>query len=515
VALFFGIHPMNVEAVSWITSRSIVLYTFFFLGGLITYIYYLKDKRFKYLVFTFILFVLSLLSKAAAVCFPLVLILINFYINSSNFKFQSLKHCTYQILLLIIAIIFGIIMIITRTNPSLPITYLSSYTIFDRIFLVFYTASFYIIKLFIPTGLCSVHYYVDKLSGILPVEYYLSVLFILGIVIFILLIKSTQLKKDLIFGSLFYLITIVFVLQIIPYSTSNTPERYAYIPFIGLVFASSKICLRLCKFHKSIRVTRIMKKIFIFIMVIAALIYSIMTYERNKVWVNFLSVCNDVVEKNPRSYWSFINRGHAKASLGDRQGAIKDFNEAIEINPQNEDAFDNRGDVKYFFGDKLGAIEDYNRAIEINKTNPNTFIKRGKSKNALGDFQGAIEDYNKALEINPNFAETYYKRGLAKASQKDMLGAIMDFNKAIELNPNDAKVFSNRGNAKASLRDLQGAMIDFNKAIEIDPRNAQSYNNRGNAKYFLGDKEGGCEDWEKSGELGNPQAYDLIRRYCK
>src|ERR1051325_9147161 len=37
VSLFFGIHPMHVESVAWIAERKDVLYTFFFLAGLITY----------------------------------------------------------------------------------------------------------------------------------------------------------------------------------------------------------------------------------------------------------------------------------------------------------------------------------------------------------------------------------------------------------------------------------------------------------------------------------------------
>ena len=36
VALFFGIHPMNVEDVAWVSARSSIMYTFFSLSGLIT-----------------------------------------------------------------------------------------------------------------------------------------------------------------------------------------------------------------------------------------------------------------------------------------------------------------------------------------------------------------------------------------------------------------------------------------------------------------------------------------------
>ena len=37
-ALIFGVHPMRVESVAWVTERKDVLYTCFFLAGLITFI---------------------------------------------------------------------------------------------------------------------------------------------------------------------------------------------------------------------------------------------------------------------------------------------------------------------------------------------------------------------------------------------------------------------------------------------------------------------------------------------
>ena len=52
VALLFGVHPMHVESVAWITERKDVLYTFFFLLSLIFYTMYCKANRRKTLLYT-------------------------------------------------------------------------------------------------------------------------------------------------------------------------------------------------------------------------------------------------------------------------------------------------------------------------------------------------------------------------------------------------------------------------------------------------------------------------------
>ena len=80
ISLCFAIHPMNAEAVDWISARSSGMYTFFYLFSLIQYIKYLHtNNQIKHLVICCLFFILSLLTKAQAVTLPVILILIDFY----------------------------------------------------------------------------------------------------------------------------------------------------------------------------------------------------------------------------------------------------------------------------------------------------------------------------------------------------------------------------------------------------------------------------------------------------
>jgi protein O-mannosyl-transferase len=548
VALFFGIHPLNVESVAWISARSNIMCAFFFISGLITYIYYVKSqqskfKRLQYLVYTYILFILSLLSKSVAVSFPLIIILIDYYLTGFKFQVSSFKSQVNKLPFFLIAIIFGIIGILVQKSSSQILGIDASYTIFDRTILVAYSASFYIIKLFIPMGLSPMHYYPVKSGGMLPIGYYLSAALSAGIVISIILIKPSKLRKDIIFGTLFYLATIVLVLQIIPIRLSLNSERYSYIPMIGLIFAIGKICLTFYDLQLKQKSNKL-KPVMIPVMLIAALIYSFLTHERCKVWANNFSLFNDIAKQNPRSYLAFNNRGIAKASfndykgaiedynkviennpkdagsmnnrglaknaLGDYQGAIMDYNRAIEINPRYSEAYNNRALAKSSLGDKLGALQDCNKAIELNPQYAGAFNNRAGIKDNLGDKQGALQDYNKAIEIDPKSSKIFYNRALVKDYLGDKHGAIQDYNSVLEINPKDTLVLLERGKAKCTLGDMQGAMQDFNKAIEINPGYADAINNRGIVKGSLGDKQGALDDYNKAIELKpqNAQAYN-------
>ena len=65
-AIVFGIHPMHVESVAWVSERKDLLYTLFFLLSLIQYWYFLANKKNKNLIYCFIFFALSILSKPAS-----------------------------------------------------------------------------------------------------------------------------------------------------------------------------------------------------------------------------------------------------------------------------------------------------------------------------------------------------------------------------------------------------------------------------------------------------------------
>ena len=165
-------------------------------------------------------------------------------------------------------------------------------------------------------------------------------------------------------------------------------------------------------------------------------------------------------------------------------------------------------------GNHNEAIKYYSLFIEKYPDMVGAYINRGFSKCDIMDFKGAIEDLNTAIKLSPLSSTAYLNRGFAKYKLSDYRGAIQDCNKAIEINPNDYEAYYSRGTSKNKLEDYIGAIQDFNKAIKINPNDASVYFNRAIAKYELGDTYGACLDWSKSGELGNYNAYELIREYC-
>ena len=526
VALIFGIHPMHVESVAWVTERKDVLYSFFFLSGLLTYLNYInpssgfKGNKNKFIIFTFIFFLLSLLSKSAAVCFPLVIILLDYYFKV---KYKT-KEIVVRALFFIISIIFGVVTIYSQQSSGAIADLTPTYSIFERIFLASYATSSYIFNLFLPANLCAMHYFPTKTGGLLPSDYYISIIVVIILILAVIFIKSEKYKKDIIFGLLFFIATIAMVLQIIPIGFAITAERYTYIPYIGLTFPIVKILASISeskkeKFYK-------LKPLFILILAVYTIAFSTLSYSRNKVWQNGIELFTNVIQKNPDSFHGYWIRGSAYSNKKDYKEAIADFDKALEKKaPNPAEILNNRGNAKNNINDYQGAFNDLNDAIKINPKLAEAYSNRGSARDNLNDFEGALKDYDKALSLKPSMITAYNNRGVTKgkmASQKrdinelkkDMAIAIDDFNTAIRINPYDPSAYLNRGNAKGVLKDFAGSIEDFNIAIKLGPTESQSYFNRGISKISIKDSIGACEDWKQAAKMGNEAANSLLNKFC-
>jgi len=80
-AFIFAVQPLHTEAVSWISGRGDIIFTFFYLLACVSFLKYLsaKDRKRKYLLLSGFFFFLSLLSKESAITLPAIIFLTEYY----------------------------------------------------------------------------------------------------------------------------------------------------------------------------------------------------------------------------------------------------------------------------------------------------------------------------------------------------------------------------------------------------------------------------------------------------
>jgi len=480
VAFLFALHPMHVESVAWITERKDVLYSFFYLLSLISYIYYLrKNRSVLWLLLSLLFFICSLLSKSAAITLPLVLFLIDFK-ERRPFKLSTLPD---KIPFLILSILFGIISILSQKvfGPVNEITL--QFHFYERFLLGSYAFFFYIIKLIVPAMLSALHPFPVKTSGFLPISYFISFLgliFLSGYLIWVFIKKKFKDEKavTLLFGILFFYLTIGLVI-FIPVGSALTAERYTYIPYIGLFI--SLTCFLTGNISQKPKLQ--IRKYLIYPIVVLWLIFlSVSTFNRLDVWKNSQNFWDDVIKKHPQNApLAYHNRGVTKYHQKEYHGAIIDFTYAIHQHPLFKEAYQYRALSRFFSNDFANAIRDFDSTLMIDPKCADAFINRGRAKANLGDLVGAVIDFNNATAINPDDYLPYYNLGI---------------------------LFSIQGKKAEAYNELC-------TAIKLDPANDGSYYARGMVALELGNKLQACADFKQAAQLGNEAAKTELINNCQ
>ncbi|MDD5097124.1 MAG: tetratricopeptide repeat protein [Candidatus Omnitrophica bacterium] len=452
-ALLFGLHPLHVESVAWVSERKDVLYGLFFLTALVCYCYYLrKPKIRRYYYLTLILFILAILSKAMAITLPLVLFLFDYANNRKADKGMFIEKIPFFIL----SFIFGVVAVIAQY--SIQAVRSENFTSFlPRITIPSYSIIFYLNKIFAPVNLSCLYPY----SGIKDISPFLYSL-VIFIILLVAVIISAKFTKKIVFGSAFFLIVILPVLQFVPIGGAIVADRYVYIASLGIFYILAEGVFWL--FTKKTKHPRLLQCLILAILIAVISVLAALTWKRCHVWNNGISLWNDALSKYPDIITAHNNRGIDYLEQGDVAQAISNFDRIIENQPNFEEAYNNRGIAYKARGNIAQAISDYNKAIELKPSYAEAFDNRADAYLEQGNIAQAMADYSKAIEINPKFIAAYCSRGTVYSQQGNFTQAIADLSRAVDLNPSLAEAYNNRAIAYYLAKEYDLAWIDLHKA---------------------------------------------------
>ena len=471
-ALFFGIHPMHVESVAWIVERKDLLFTCFYILGMILHIRYRKQPSTFYYLLVFAVGILSLLSKPAAVTLPIALLLIDFFYDGRFHRNVILR----QIPLLIASCCIGFITISIQSDDA--IGDLNQYTLIEKISFASYGIAFYFVKAFIPFHFSVMHPYPINGDGWI-IKSILA--FCFNIVLFGYIIWKKRTNNYFMFGASFFILNLLLVLQFFSVGRAIVAERYSYLPYIGLFFIVGYLW---DQFLISKANYSILSKVYL----IGFALYCLWaTWNRSNIWKSSETLWSDVIQKYPDDWYAYIGRGNHYRDNELSELAINDYNKAIKIKPDQFKNYFNRGDL-YRKINKLDlAIADYSYAISLQPNYAEAYVNRGQYLTEKGNLDAALADLNYAIQLDPTQAIAFCNRGNIFLAANKVNEALSDYNRAIALDSNFYEAWYNRGNLWLNNKQYDKAISDFLKAIAIDNSQLNAYNNLGNAYYQKGD----------------------------
>ena len=271
----------------------------------------------------------------------------------------------------------------------------------SRIINVIVSFVIYLEKTFWPYDLAAFYPFPDQL----PVWQVLgaAILIIAISTAVILLVKRLP---CLLAGWLWFAITLLPVIGIIPVGDFAMADRYHYLPSIGLAMGLA------WGIPSLIKPEVLRKKILFPAGITALIIMAILTWKQCTYWRDTGSLFSHALQVTKDNYLAHYSLGEALIDEGKNEEAIYHYSEAIRMKPDCAIAFYNRGVVYNKLGQYQPAIEDFSKAVIFEEDYADAFYDRGTAYISLGRDQRAIEDFNRAIRLNPAYFKAYSNRAV-------------------------------------------------------------------------------------------------------
>lgn len=376
-SLFFLIHPLQTEAVAYISGRADPLSTFFILLSLWFFIGW-REKSNKpklKLVISLLFFICALLSKEQAVLLPAFVILVDwiFFTKKTSGK-EFLCLLRRSLPFFIISAIYLLLHFTTfNFKGSMDFSYHNSVydsSVFVRLLTFSSVMLSYFKLLFAPLGL-------HMAWEITPVISFFSFPVIVCLLAFSILavigIGSWKKIRLPAFGFLWFLIMLLPRTNIF---SINRPlyEHWLYLPLFGFFLAIFSWLFFLWRDRiKNPKIAILLKKVFCAIIIIYCVWLGILTILRNQVWRDPIIFYENNLSYTPNSHIQHNNLGMAYANAG-----------------RDEE-----------------AILEYRKGIELYDVYPQIHYNLANSLLATGKLEEARDEYEQAIKMSPEFALAY------------------------------------------------------------------------------------------------------------
>lgn len=500
-ALFFSLHPLRVEAVSWITARKEVLFAFFYLGAILAYLKaaerreilrFAQDdpygrnllrardgragssdrnaatgsdsrdggtgKRFseRLQLFWFLLSIalayLSFLSKPMAVSLPAILLLLDWHQGRfvrKRFGFLVLEKVPYAVGAAGVAaaafygqIIRGALAVVSR----LPVI--------NRVYLAARGIIFYLEKTFLPLRLQPVY----PIPDTTPIP--ITRLIIYTLIVILITIASYSMakrgRKILLFCWGWYIAAWLPVSGIFQTGLTVWADRFSYLPAIALSFLAAWAG------------DRYLKKPYGVICAVGALaVFSGLAIRRQGFWRDDLTLWERFGESE--SYVVHFNLGNAYLRSGRNREAADSYRRGVRLRPEHAEGHQNLGLALSNLGEHRQAERHFRLALGLDPESARAWSHLGGALFEMGRKREAEEAVGRAVALEPGRPEFRVNLANVLAARGEYADAAEHYRAAIELAPASVSAYYNLAvTLEAEGRPAEAEQV-YRRALALDP----------------------------------------------
>jgi tetratricopeptide (TPR) repeat protein len=483
VAALFGVHPLHVESVAWISERKDVLSTLFWMLTLWFYTAYVERPRWWRYLLVVVALTLGLLSKPMLVTLPCVLLLLDYWPlqrgkiensklgelrRSSIFNFQF-SISNFQLLS---RLLLEKLPLFALAAASCVVTWYAQHRSgavqsFERfgfgVRMANAVAAYagYIRKTFWPTDLALFY---PHPGPSLPWQHVVLSVLLLVLVTGLVLWQARR-RPYLVVGWFWYLGTLVPVIGLVQVGAQAMADRYTYVPHIGLFIMFAWGLADLVTWRPALRGIAALGSCALVI------VCGVMTHVQTWHWHDSVPLWQHVLKVTTDNYQAHYLLGLALVEQKRPADATEHFVRAAELRP-NDATY--QLNVGMFLEQQWGRLDDalrcFTAAVQLQPDSPAANYNLGRLREKLGQLDEAEKHFHKALEAQAEYPDVHKHLGQVLIKQGKPAEAVAWFRRALDLRPDDVVLQVSLADAlqEAGQRDEAAALFAAARRAEPD-----------------------------------------------
>ena len=475
VAIFFAIHPLQVDTVAWVTERKNVLSTCFWFLTLLAYLRYSeavtakKANKVGFYFLTLLLFTLGLMCKPMLVTLPCVLLLLDFWpLGRVTLEGESLSRRTVRlgvekIPFFILSGISAAITIAGHKKLGLVVSD-RELSLTERLINCADSYLSYFTKTFWPTHLAIYYPIPDSWSTL---EIVTASIFVVVMVATILLLLRRLPAVS--FGCLWFLGTLIPVIGILQVGIQAMADRFVYVPIIGLFVA---VVWGAAAIVEKFATTQ---KLFAFMSIVCIAALAVTTTVQLSHWKNSHTLFAHAAKVIKNNVVAEVMIGSAMEQEGDIDGAMKQYQLALQMKPGFPQMHYNIGNLLAQQKKLDAAVLEYRAALAMNSSYADWHHNLGVVLDMQGKRTEAIVAYNDALKIRPDDFDSLKAIGLDLAAEHQNEKALEFVGRAIQIHGDDIELRIEAAKLFAMKNDLAEAIRQCDVVLQIQPQSFEAH----------------------------------------
>lgn len=182
------------------------------------------------------------------------------------------------------------------------------------------------------------------------------------------------------------------------------------------------------------------------------------------------------IELDPQWPKAWYNLAVWHAKRGQDVAAVSAYRKTLELSPESVPAWQGLGDVYLDSGKAAEAKAAYDEALRIAPQRADILRRRGRLlSDAFAQHEDALRDLDRALTISAKSYEVRVDRAVVLGRLGRSSEAIEEFTAAINLRPQDPQAYYDRGLTHFRENDNAAARMDFFTAAQLNPAYADAH----------------------------------------